>query len=343
MRVEITQKNSIDIVLLGVNVEQTLEACLHSIVRSSFPKTNIFYVDGGSTDSSLEIVRRFPQVTVIERQLEHPSPGLQRNLGWRVGKAPLVHFFDSDTIVDPGWLQKAVVAMRNKVGAVRGNRREMYPQNSVFNWIGNLEWNAEPGECDAFGGDVLIRREILEQCDGYDEELVGGEDPELAQRILQAGWKIVQLDELMTQHDLAMITLKQYLRRSYRTGYGYAAVFSRHFNQSSGFWLTELRRIMVRGGGFVTLSCLGIIGFFWQKSTLLALIPALLLLLFPRIFRVNYFALAKELSHREAKTYAWHCSLAVLPQFFGVVRFSVGKLFGCPMKNQRQKMKTGRF
>ena len=337
-------ENRVDIVLPGVNVELTLKACLESVVRNSFKEIGIFYVDGGSTDGSIEIALCFSQVTVIERQLKHPTPGLQRNLGWRTGNAPFVQFIDSDTVLDPRWLEKALTVMRNGVGAVRGNRREMHPDASLFNWIGNLEWNAEPGECDSFGGDVLIRREVLDQCGGYDEGLVGGEDPELAQRVRQAGWKIIQLAEPMTEHDLAMTTLKQYFKRSYRTGYGYAAVFARHALRSKGFWLTEIRRIVVRGGGFVLFFGLGLLGAFWHPAALLAFAPALFLLLFPRILRVNYFAQAKRLSYQEAKTYAWHCSLTVLPQFYGVTRFFIGTfIFNCPLKNKRQKIKTGQF
>lgn len=331
----------IDVIVIGVNAEPTLEACLKSIFRSSFAEIRAFYVDGGSSDKSLEIARRFPRLELISLYIDCPTPGLQRNKGWKRGKAPLVQFLDSDTILHTSWLKKAAAAMRDGVGAVRGNRTEMRPEDSVFNWIGNLEWNAKPGECDAFGGDVLLRRCALESTGGYDEAMVGGEDPELAQRVKQNSWQIIQLDEPMTRHDLAMTKAGQYLRRAYRTGYGYASVHDKHGKKTRDFWFLEVRRIVVRAGGFLFFAGLGLTGAFWRNEALLFLCPAFFLLLFPRIFRLEYFSESKKLSRKEAKTYAWHCSLVVLPEFFGILRFVFGKFFNRPLKNRRKKLKTG--
>jgi len=47
-----------------------------------------------------------------------------------------------------------------------------------------------------------------------------------------------------------------------------------------------------------------------------------------------------HLNNKEAKIYGWHCSMVVLPQFFGIIRFYVGKLFNKPLKNKRRNLKT---
>ena len=231
--------------------------------------------------------------------------------------------------------------MSHQVGAVRGNREEINPNASVYNWIGSLEWNAPPGECDAFGGDVLIRRSILEETGGYDEVLVGGEDPELSQRVRLKGWKIIQLDEPMTRHDLAMTKVSQYWRRCFRTGYGFAAVTARFGTKTKGFWLHELIRIMIRGGGFLGFALLALPGMFFSPWAIFFLLPGLLLLFFPRIFRLSYFMKDKGLSRGQAKTYALHCSLIVVPEFFGLARFLWGQVTGNPLRNKRSVLGTG--
>ena len=332
----------VDVVIIGVNAEKTLGRCIESVLKSRYAKGRIYvyYVDGGSTDRSIEVARRFSGVKVIEIHPEYPSPGIGRNAGWKAGSSPLVQFLDSDTILDPDWIGKAVEAMNGSVGAVRGNREEINPDASVFNWIGNLEWNAPPGECDAFGGDVLIRRSILEETGGYDEILVGGEDPELSQRIRLKGWKIIQLNEPMTKHDLAMTRFGQYWKRSYRTGYGFAAVTTRFGLASKGFWIHEFVRIIIRGGGFLSLTLLGLLGAFWNTISLALLIPAFLLLFFPRIFRLSYFMRDKNLPEDQAKIYALHCSFIVLPEFLGLVRFFIGHLTGRPLRNKRVALRT---
>jgi GT2 family glycosyltransferase len=228
----------VDCVIIGVNAESTLEACIRSVFQNRYTagKINVYYVDGGSTDRSVESARGFEGVHIIEIFPDYPTPGLGRNAGWTQGSAPLVQFLDSDTILDHHWLTKAAEAMGQGIGAVRGNREEINPEASVYNWIGNLEWNAPPGECEAFGGDVLIRRSILEETGGYDEILVGGEDPELSRRVRLKGWKIIQLDEPMTRHDLAMTTWRQYWKRAYRTGYAYGANAFGSWFGAGGLW-----------------------------------------------------------------------------------------------------------
>jgi len=337
----------IDVVIIGVNSEKTLSGCIESVLQNRYTQgaVRIFYVDGGSTDGSVALAKGYDSVAVIEIHPEFPAPGLGRNAGWRAGSAPLVQFLDSDTLMDPEWLAKAAGALTPEVGAVRGNRDEINPQGSVYNWIGQLEWNAPPGECEAFGGDVLIRRSILEATGGYDEVLVGGEDPELSRRVIRAGWRILRLPAPMTCHDLAMNRIRQYLKRAFRSGYGFAAVRAREARQNSDFWHYEMRKIGIRGGGFVLLSIAGVL-LVVSGSGVAAVIGmgclavGIILLLRPRLFLVNKFKQRYNLSRKQANCYAWHCSVIVLPQLLGVVRYYWGKWLNRPLRNRRRLRST---
>lgn len=335
---------SIDCVIIGVNAAATLARCLDSVLQSHYPgeRLQLYYVDGGSTDDSLTIAGQYPQVQVIALQPRYPTPGLGRNAGWRRGRAPLVQFLDSDTILHPDWLVRASAAMQDGVGAVCGRRQELYPEATVFNYIADLEWNGPPGESEAFGGDVLIRREVLAQTGGYDEDLVGGEDPELSQRVRQLGYKIIQLDVPMTSHDIAMTRLSQYWRRAYRTGYGFAAVTHRHLRSAKGFWAREVIRVAIRGGGSLGLLLLGLVGSWWTPWWLLSWLPATGLLCYPRLRSVPRLAAEKRLPLDKARLYAWHCSVVVIPEFLGVGRYILGVLTGRPLRNRPRQLQTSR-
>ena len=339
----------IDCVVIGVNAQATLHRCLMSILQCNYPEDliNVIYVDGGSFDDSISIAETLPGIRIVRLNPEHPTPGLGRNAGWKSGHAPLVQFLDSDTVLDENWFRKAVKAFKPDTAAVAGNRIEMHPEQSVYNWIASLEWNGGPGDVESFGGDVLVRREVLEKTNGYDEELVGGEDPELSLRIRLSGWRITQLDIDMTRHDLAMTNVSQYWKRAYRSGYAFAAVIDRHADQGTPFWRTEFRRIINRGGGFLAFSFMSLLPVLIipraPYSPLLALTllaTALLLLFYPRLFRVPYFMQDKKLDRSQAQVYAWHCSLVVLPDIFGVARFYLGKAFNRPLRNKRSKLVT---
>ncbi len=338
----------IDCVIIGVNAAASLAMCINSIKQSDYPqdRLTIIYVDGGSSDDSIAIAESLQGVQVISLNLQHPTPGLGRNAGWINSSAPFVQFLDSDTILDPSWLRSGVKAFQDDIAAVMGYRQEIDRARSVFNWIASLEWNSQPGDAESFGGDVMIKRHFLEETGGYDEILVGGEDPELSRRIRLKGWRIRQLGVNMTYHDLAMTRISQYFKRAYRSGYGFAAVIDRFSSTSCSFWKKEFRRIVVRGGGFFGFSIAAFAGTLFSSfipqailTNLILFLTGLLLLFFPRLFRVRYFQEDKNISYEQAKVYAWHCSLVVIPDLLGVMRYYWGKSCNCPLLNNPKKKK----
>ena len=340
----------IDCVLIGVNCSKTLLRCLNSVAAADYPKNKVhlYYVDGGSIDESIAIAKTFGDVRTIALNPEYPTPGLGRNNGWCQGSSPFVQFLDSDTIVDPKWLKIASEAMSDEsTGAVMGFRKEMHPEHSIYNWIGDIEWNGPVGEASCFGGDVLIRRSVLEHTGGYDELLVGGEDPELSRRIIRAGWKIIRLDALMTNHDLAMNTVRQYMARAFRSGYGFAAVRRLEAKAGSDFWKYDFQKIVIKGGAFFTCTILSLLTVLIEQTkttiilALLTELPGIAILCNPRFFKVRKFMRENNLNKKEARQYAWHCSLVVIPQLFGIIRFYFGLVTRNPLKNKRNILKTG--
>jgi glycosyltransferase involved in cell wall biosynthesis len=340
----------IDCVLIGVNSGKTLARCIDSILQCDYPreKLHICYVDGGSSDNSIETAERYCGVSVVSLNPEYPTPGMQRNAGWKNGRSPLVQFLDSDTVLDTVWLSKAVdtIEADNRIGAVLGMRNEMYPDTTIYNWIGNIEWNGPAGESDCFGGDVLVRRQALVKTGGYNETLVGGEDPELSRRIIRAGWHIIRLGAPMTKHDLAMTTVKQYLRRAFRSGYGFAAVRALEARAGSDFWRYDLIKIIVKGGTFLCSVPLAVLLVVLAPPGIIKVIAALLpfaglaVMLSPRLLRIGKFMNDNNLNTADAKRYAWHCSVVVLPQLFGILRFQLGRLVNKPLRNKRRNLKT---
>lgn len=326
----------IDFVIIGLNSAKTLAACIGSVKGSHYPQDliEVIYADGGSSDGSQDLARSLG-AKVIEYEADLPAPGGQRNVGWQAGSAPFVQFLDSDTQMDPDWPAAAVAAMDDGVGAVNGDRRELYPEASVFNWLGDLEWNGPAGDAEAFGGDVLVRRAALEATGGYDPQLIGGEDPELSHRIRLAGYRLVKLDHLMTKHDLAMKTLKQYWRRAYRSGHAYAEVNARHRE----FWARPLFRILLRGWGFVAIP-VGLVLAIWSPWTLVASALGAVLVFQPRLLSTRGITRHFGLTPAQGRTYAWHASVVVVPQFFGALRFYWGRATRNPHTNRKLRKKA---
>jgi len=81
---------------------------------------------------------------------------------------------------------------------------------------------------------------------------VAGEEPELCRRLRERGWQIEHLDVAMTQHDLAVTTLRAWWRRAERAGLAYAQVAARYAHTSDPLWQAEAQRN--RGHGSLLLA-----------------------------------------------------------------------------------------
>ena len=261
----------LSVVAIGRNEGVRLGRCLQSIyrMRPLQGSVEVIYVDSGSTDGSLERAAQF-KVKVKRLESANPCAAAARNAGWRVAQAPIIFFLDGDTVLERNFIADSIAELNDpSVAVVFGNRRETNPKASIYNRVLDLDWNAPAGTVEFCGGDALIRREVLERVDGFDERLIAGEEPEMCQRIRALGFTILHVDRPMTGHDLAMTRFSQYWRRAVRSGYAYAEVSTRFRKTNLPLWDKKARRNLVHGAGM-----LGIIaGAFLGSIAFHSLIP----------------------------------------------------------------------
>lgn len=212
-------------VVIGRNEGERLRRALQSVVGDAGA---VVYVDSGSTDHSVTLARDLG-AAVVELDMATPFTAARaRNAGYHrlLELAPAVRwvqFVDGDCELFPGWLPAAAAALSGwpDLAIVAGRVRERHPQASIYNRLGDLEWNASgSGEVDAVGGVFMIRRAAFDGVGGFDATVAAGEEPELCQRLTRNGWRVLRLDRDMAWHDLAMTRFGQWWRRQVRTGYG---------------------------------------------------------------------------------------------------------------------------
>ncbi len=226
-----TKLPNISIVIIGRNEGDRLLRCIESVSASDYDRDrlDIIYVDTNSTDDSCASALKLG-ARVVEIQPKRPSAAAGRNAGWKVATYDLVQFLDGDTILNPGWLRKAVDTIHDPtVACVFGRREEMAPQATIYNFWAHHDWFNAPGDVTSCGGDTMFRKEVLQRAGGYDEGLIAGEECDLCFRIRsQQSLRIVCLDEPMTLHDMNMTRFSEYWRRCTRTGHAYAEVGGRY-------------------------------------------------------------------------------------------------------------------
>jgi glycosyltransferase involved in cell wall biosynthesis len=128
---------SISVVVPNFNGGATIAATLRSLVEQDYARLEILVVDGGSTDDSLEIIRRYEQhiswwVSEKDRGQSHAI-----NKGFSRATGEIVNWLCSDDVLLPGALARIATAFVENPGAdvVVGSSKVTYP-NPRLNRVG---------------------------------------------------------------------------------------------------------------------------------------------------------------------------------------------------------------
>lgn len=124
----------ISIVIPSYNQDSFLEECLRSVLDQSHPNKEIIVIDGGSTDSSREILRKY------ERRLDfwvsEPDRGQADavNKGWARARGGVLGWLNSDDRLEPGALEAAAAVYSAHPGAaiLYGDVQEIDHQGKVL-------------------------------------------------------------------------------------------------------------------------------------------------------------------------------------------------------------------
>jgi len=210
----------VSIIVVAWNVRELLQNCLRSVFQETKDiEFEVIYVDNGSADGSVDMVRKeFPPVRIIENR-ENQGFIRANNQAIEVAKGRYVLLLNSDTIVLQNAIAKTVrfadsqpqaaaVACRvlNPDGTLQQNCFRFYshlnmlfsatflssafPKNRIFNRKIYAGWNYDSvREVDIVVGCFsLVRMEAIKQVGMMDEDFfVYGDDADWCLRFVKAG------------------------------------------------------------------------------------------------------------------------------------------------------------
>ncbi len=231
-----TQKD-VSLVIPGRDCEKTLAQCLESVVPLlNGPRLKeIIFVDDGSVDSSAEIASRY-SVTVLKGT--GSGPGAARNLGWRACNTPFVWFIDSDCVAEDGALDILMNHLEDPtVAGVGGSYGNMRP-DSLLSCLIHEEIVARharmPDRVNFLATfNVVYRRKILEDLDGFNETFINAQDAEFSFRVHRAGHTLAFDIASRVKHHHP-VALASYLRTQNRQGYWRALLYAHHPKMMKG-------------------------------------------------------------------------------------------------------------
>ncbi len=312
-------------VVIGRNEGERLKRCLRSILRQI---ETVVYVDSGSTDGSVEFAQSLG-VKVVDLDMSRPfSAGRARNAGFAAltetrPDVAFVQFIDGDCELCDGWVDRATAFLteRPEYAMTAGRVKERNPENSIYNELCDMEWNLPVGESLSSGGIFMVRAEAFTAVGGFNAGMIAGEEPEYCYRLRRAGWRIYNLDALMTLHDADMRRFSQWWKRTVRTGYAYAHRYFLHVGDNDTYLRLAAIRIWAWAFALPVLTVV--------SCVLLGPWGLLFLLAYPLQFYRSYKSILATSPRKSASfRYAFFTVLGKWPQLVGQITFLRKKLMG---------------
>lgn len=183
--------STVTVIIPTLDRSEKLTRAITSVFDQNYPELDVIVVDDGSTENIAAVVARFPGQPV--RLLRHESSKgacAARNTGWRAADSMFIAFLDSDDIWLPDKLNRQM-AIFEAAGPKLG---------MVYTWFSILSEATPILEFDPDENDfanlavsnligtlstVVVRRNLLEEVGGLDENLPSCQDWDLWMRLSQ--------------------------------------------------------------------------------------------------------------------------------------------------------------
>jgi len=170
----------VSVIVAVRNGEAEVSDCVTSLLRMDYPadRREILVVDGGSTDRTAEIVKRYPV-----QYLREPRQGVchARNRGIRASRGDILAFTDPDCVVSTRWLSELVRPFEQSVVGGVGGAILPYPGTTPAERFAARRRShsqerplSHPRRSFAMTPNVAFRREVFERIGPFDTRFPGG-------------------------------------------------------------------------------------------------------------------------------------------------------------------------
>lgn len=196
----------VSIIIPNRNGEATIGRCLEAAFASQYSHFEVIVVDDCSTDSSVEVIRRFPCKLI--RLDRHSGASRARNVGAAHSGGDVFFFTDADCLLRKNALAIAAqtLAALGTDLIVGGTYTRIPYDNSFFSsfqsvFINYSETKRTENPDYVATHAMIIHAQVFKQIGGFTEHFLPIlEDVELSHRLRKAGYTLLINPQIQVQH-----------------------------------------------------------------------------------------------------------------------------------------------
>jgi glycosyltransferase involved in cell wall biosynthesis len=186
----------ISIVTPSFNSAKYIEDCIKSVLNQNYPNFEHIIVDAGSTDGTIEIIKKYPHLKWISEPDEGQSDAL--NKGFKIANGDIIGWLNSDDVYLPSTFKKVVDIFNSE--EVDGVYSNIYFGDENLNIIRKLKTHKPVKWLSLFhcfipSTSFFFRRIIINDGILIDKKIHITMDKDFFARILYAGYKIKYIND----------------------------------------------------------------------------------------------------------------------------------------------------
>lgn len=200
----------VSVIIACKNSATHFARCLMSVRDQSYGRTEIIVVDNYSTDGTFEIGQEYADLALRAG----PERSTQFNVGFAHASGELIYRIGPDYVLDQDVIEKCVGSISSGFDAVAVHNRSI--GESIWARVRYLERESYRND-QSIVAVRFMKSEVFAALGGFDTTLVAGEDFDLHNRLVAAGYSWCHVDAV-ENHVGEPLTLADVWRKFYYYG-----------------------------------------------------------------------------------------------------------------------------